>query len=74
MLLISKKQLVQTTANLGPGFLSVSVFKSRLQVGQPKLYGVSLGLVHIKTISVFLTRVQSLAETLLRKIRRGKFQ
>jgi len=42
-----------------------------LQVGQLKPYGVSLGLIHVKTIAVFTARVQYLTEALLRKIRRG---
>ena len=39
-----------------------------LQVGQLKSYGVSTGLVYVKTIAVFVTRVQYLAETLLSNV------
>jgi len=34
------------------------LFKSRLQVGQLEPYGVSLDLVHVKTIALLITRVQ----------------
>jgi len=37
------------------------LFQSRLQVGQFKSYDVSTGLVHVKTIAVFITHVQYLA-------------
>ena len=40
------------------------LFQCSLQVGQLKS-GVSTGLVRVKTIAVFVTRVQYLAETLL---------
>jgi len=39
-----------------------------------KSCGDSTGLVHVKTIAVFVTRVQYLAETLLSKIGSGKRQ
>jgi len=45
------------------------LFQSSLQVGQLRSYDVSTGLMHVKPIAVFITRVQYLAETLLRKIR-----
>jgi len=46
------------------------LFPSRLQAGQLKLYGVSPGLVHVKTIAAFITHVQQdLAETLPSNIR-----
>jgi len=48
--------------------------ESSLPVGQLKSYDISTGPVHVKTIVAFITRVQYLAETLLRKIRRGKRQ
>ena len=54
--------LVPTSANLVPGFY-LQVFQSRLQIGQLKSYGVSTGLIHIKTIAVFITHVQYLVET-----------
>ena len=38
------------------------LFQSRLQAGQLKFYGVSTGLVHVKTIAVFITHVQYLVE------------
>jgi len=38
------------------------------------LYGVSTGLVHIKTIALCIAHVQYLAETLLSSIHRGKLQ
>jgi len=50
------------------------LFQRRLQVGRFKSYGVTTGLVHVKIIAVFITGVQYLAETFLRKIRRGKHQ
>jgi len=53
---------VLTTANLAPG-LYLQVFQSRLQIGQRKSYGVSTGLVHVKTIAVSITHVQYLVET-----------
>jgi len=73
MLFISKKQLVPNYANLAMVFIC-KLFQSNLQVGQPKSYGVSTGLVHVKMIAVFITNVKYLAETLLSKIRRGKRQ
>jgi len=69
MLLISKKQLIPSNANLA--MLSIcKLFQSRLQVSQFKRSFPDL--VHVKAIVVFITRVQYLAENLLRKIRRGK--
>jgi len=50
------------------------LFQSSLQVGQLKSYGISTGLVHVKTIAVFFSGVQYSAESLLSKIRRGKRQ
>jgi len=47
-------------------------FQSRLRVHQLKLYGVSPGLVHVKTVAVFFTHVQYLTETLLSNMQRGK--
>jgi len=71
MLLISKKQLIPTNANLAMVF-NCKLFQSRLQVG---LFKWSFpDLVHVKAIAVFITRVQYLAETLLREIRHGKPQ
>jgi len=49
------------------------LFQSSLQVGQLKCTWRSTGLVHIKTIVVFFTGVQYLAETLLNKIRLTKY-
>jgi len=46
--------------------------QSRLQVGQ--FEWTFPDLAHVKAIAVFVTRVQYLAETLLRKIRCGKTQ
>jgi len=61
MLFISKiKQLVPTDANLEMVFIC-KLFQRSLQVGQLKSYGVSSGLVHVKTIEVFITVVQYLA-------------
>jgi len=51
--------LVLTTVNLAPGFLSAS-FLMHMQIGQLKSYGVSTGLVHVKTIAVFIMHVQLL--------------
>jgi len=34
-----------------------------LQIGQLKSYGVSTGLIHVKTIAVFITHVQYWVET-----------
>ena len=68
-----KKQLVLTNANLAMVFIC-KLFQSRSQVGQFKSYGVSRGLVHVKTFVVFVTHVRCLTETLLRKMRRGKRQ
>jgi len=39
------------------------LIQSRLQVGQDQSYGVSTGLVHLKTIVVFITHAQYLTET-----------
>jgi len=47
-----KKQLVPSNANLVMLFVC-KLFQSSLQVGQLK-YGISTGLVHVKTIAVFL--------------------
>jgi len=72
MLLISKKkQLIPTDANLAMVFIC-KLFQSRLQVGQFEWSFADL--VHVKAIAVFITRVQYLAETLLRNIRHGKTQ
>jgi len=71
MLLISKKQLIPTNANLAMVFIC-KPSQSRLQVGQFKWSFPDLA--HVKTTAVFATRVQYLAETLLRKMRRGKTQ
>jgi len=57
-----------------PWFFICTFFRSRLQVSQLESYGVSLGIVHVKTIVVFITRMQYLAESLLSNIRRGKLQ
>jgi len=38
------------------------------------LYGVSPGLVYVKTIALFIADVRGSAETLLVNIRRGKLQ
>ena len=57
MSFISKKQLVPTNANHVMVFIC-EIFQSSLQVGQLKSYGASIGLVHIKMIAVFITRVQ----------------
>jgi len=45
---------------------------SRLQVGQFEWSFPDF--VHVKAIAVFITRVQYLAETLLRKIHHGELQ
>jgi len=71
MLLISKKQLIPTNANLAMVFIC-KLSQSRLQVGQFEWSFPHIA--HVKTIAVFVTRVQYLAETLLRKIRKGKSQ
>jgi len=71
MLLISKKQLISTNANLAMVFIC-KLPQSRLQVGQ--FEWKFLDIAHIKAIAVFITRVQYLAETSLRKIGRGKTQ
>jgi len=68
-----KKQVVPTNANLVMLFVC-KLFQSSLQVGQLKSYGISTGLVHVKTIAVFFSGVQYSAESLLSKIRRGKRQ
>jgi len=49
-----------------------NISQSRLQLGQFKWSFPDLA--HVKAIAVFITRVQYLEETLLRKIRRGKTQ
>jgi len=64
--------LVPTTANLAPGFY-LQVLQSRLQIGQLKSYGVSTGLVLVKTIAVFITHVQYLVETCSRTYFVGNF-
>jgi len=71
MLLICKKQLIATNVYLAMVFIC-KLFQSRLQIGQFKWS--SPDLVHVKAIAVFITCLQYLAETLLRKIRRGKPQ
>jgi len=48
------------------------LLQSRLQVGQFEWSFPDVA--HVKAIAVFITRVQYLAETLLRKRRRGKTQ
>jgi len=45
-----------------PWILSAS-FLSRLQIGQLKSSGISAGLIHLKTIAVFITHVQYLVES-----------
>jgi len=69
MLLISKKQLIPSNANLAMVFIC-KLSQSRLQVGQFEWSFPDL--VHVKAIAVFITRVQYLAETLLRKNAVGK--
>ena len=71
MLFISKKQLIPTNANIAMVFIC-KLFQRRLQVGQFEWSFTDVA--HIKAIAVFITHVQYLAETLLRKIRRGKPQ
>jgi len=71
MLLISKKRFIATNANIAMVFIC-KLFQSRLQVGQFE-WNFPI-LAHVKAIAVFITRVQYLAVTLLRKIRRGKPQ
>jgi len=66
--------MVPTTANLTPGFLSVSFFKAGSRLVSLMSYGVSTGLVLVKMIALFIAHVQYLAETLLTNIRRGKHQ
>ena len=51
--------------------LSESFFKASCKLAS--LYGFSTGLVHVKTIAVFIMHQQT-AETLLSNIRRGKLQ
>jgi len=68
MLFISKKQLIPTNVNVAMYYRRL--FQSSLQIGQFKLSFPDL--VHGKAIAVFITRVQYLAQTLIRKIRRGK--
>jgi len=50
------------------------LFQRSLQVSQLTSYDISSGLVHVKTIAMFFTGVQYLAETLLSKIRHWKRQ
>jgi len=69
MLLISKKQLIPTNANLAMVFIW-KLSQSRLQIGQ--FEWIFPDLAHVKAIAVLFMPVQYLAETLLRKIRRGK--
>jgi len=71
MLLISEKQLIPSSANIAMVFIC-KLFQRRLQVGQFKWSFPDVD--HIKAIAVFTTRVQYLAETLLRKIHCGKPQ
>ena len=71
MLFISKKQLVPSNANLAMLFIC-KLFQRSLPGGQLKSSGLSTGYVHVKTIAVFGTCVQYLAETLLSKVGRGK--
>jgi len=71
MLLIKKKQLIPTNANLAMVFIC-KLFQSRLLVGQFKWRFPDL--VHVKAIAVFIARMQYQAETLLREIRHGKPQ
>jgi len=61
MLFISKKQLIPTDANLAMQVASWSAKRS------------CPDLLHGKAIAVFLTRMQHMAEIMLRKLRRGKF-
>jgi len=71
MLLIFKKQLIPTIANIAMVFIC-KLFQSWLQVGQFKWSFPDVA--HIKAIVVFIARVQYIAETLLKKIRRAKTQ
>jgi len=50
--------------------------KQLFQLTQTLWYckGISTGLVHVKTIAVFFTRVQFLAENFISKVRHGKCQ
>jgi len=68
MLLISKKQFIPTNANIAMMFIC-KLFQSRLQVGQFKWSFPDVA--HIKAIAVFITRLQYLAETSLRKTCHG---
>jgi len=54
-----------------PMVLSDSFFKASCKLAS--LYGFSTGLVHVKTIAVFIMHQQT-AETLLSNIRRGKLR
>jgi len=56
MLFISKKQPVPTHANFAMMFIC-KFFQSSSQAGRLKSYSVTTGLVHVKTIAVFITRV-----------------
>ena len=68
ILLISKKQFIPTNANIAMMFIC-KLFQSWLQVGQFELSFPDVA--HIKAIAIFITRVQYLAETSLRKTCRG---
>jgi len=73
MFFISKKiwfQLLRTLRCC----LCASFFKAVCKLVSFKSYGFSTGLVHVKMMVVFVTRVQHLAETFLRKLRCGKGQ
>jgi len=49
------------------------LFIGRLQVSHQS-YGLSIGVVHVKTIAVFITGVQYLGGSLFSNIRPGKRQ
>jgi len=69
-----QKQLVPTTANLAPGCLFATFFKAGCKLVSLSRMTFPPGLVHVKTIAVFIMHVQYLGETLLSNIRRGKLQ
>jgi len=69
---ICRINVVSNNSNLAMVLLCI-LFQSRLQVGQFNRVAFP-HLVGVKAIAVFITRVHYLAETLLRKIRRGKRQ
>jgi len=69
---ICRINVIPNISNLAMVLLCI-LFQNRLQVGQFNRVAFPR-LVRVKAIAVFITRVQYLAETLLRKIRRGKRQ